>query len=129
MANKKQKTQKEMFNEILQVAGLTDEQKEFLKGRIAALEKKSTSKKATESQERNLNLAEAVYAHMEEDKMYTITDLMKEVPAFQEIDPLSNQFATNIVKILKDAGRVTRVVDKGRAKFIKVVATETEVEG
>lgn len=126
MANQKQKTQKEMFAEILKVAGLTDEQKEFLQGRIDALNKKSTSKKATESQERNAKLAVAVYEYMEEEKMYSITDLMKEVPAFQEVDPLSNQFATSIVKILKDSGQVTRVVDKGRAKFIKVVA---EVEG
>jgi hypothetical protein len=126
MANKKQKTQKEMYTELLALPNLTEEQKEFLKGRIAALDKKSTSKKQTESQKRNTELAEAVYAYMEEDKMYTITDLMKEVPAFQEVDPLSNQFATNIVKILKDDGRVTRVVDKGRAKFIKVVAIEAE---
>jgi hypothetical protein len=105
---------------------LTKEQKEFLQGRIDALNKKSTSKKTTENQKRNVELANAVYDYMEVDKMYTITDLMKEVPAFQEVDPLSNQFATNIVKILKDDGRVTRLVDKGRAKFVKVVV---EVEG
>lgn len=126
MANKKQKTQKEMFAELLNHPDLTKEQKEFLQGRIDALNKKSTSKKATESQKRNAELANAVYAYMEEEKMYTITDLMKEVPAFQEVDPLSNQFANHIVKILKDDGRVTRLVDKGRAKFVKVVA---EVEG
>lgn len=124
MANTKQKTQKEMYTELLAICQ-TDEQKEFVEKKISQLENKSTSKKQTEAQKRNTELAEAVYEYMEEDKMYTITDLMKEVPAFQEIDPLSNQFATNIVKILKDGGRVTRVVDKGRAKFIKVV----EVEG
>ena len=70
MANKKQKTQKEMYNELLAHPDLTEEQKEFLKGRIAALDKKSTSKKQTESQKRNVELAEAVYAYMAEEKMY-----------------------------------------------------------
>jgi hypothetical protein len=125
MANKQKKTQKEMYTELLAICQ-TDEQKEFVKKKISQLENKSATKKQTESQKRNLELAESVYEYMEENKMYTITDLMKEVPAFQEVDPLSNQFATNIVKILKDDGRVTRVVDKGRAKFVKVVEVEGE---
>jgi hypothetical protein len=125
MANKQKKTQKEMFTELLAICQ-TDEQREFIKGRIEQLNKKSASKKITEAQQRNLDLAEAVYEYMEDNKLYTITDLMKEVPEFQEIDPLSNQFATNIVKILKDDGRVTRVVEKGRANFVKVVEVEGE---
>lgn len=125
MANKTKKTHKELYTELLAIPTLTDEQKEFLEGRIAGLEKKTSSKKQTDNQKRNLELAEAVYQYMAIDTMYSITELMKEVPAFREIDPLSNQFANHIVKILKDAGRVTRVVDKGRAKFVKVV----EVEG
>ena len=125
MANKQKKTQKEMFNELLAICQ-TDEQREFVEKKISQLENKSATKKQTESQKRNLELAEAVYEYMEEDKLYTITNLMKEVPKFQEIDPLSNQFATNIVKILKDSGRVTRMIDKGRAKFVKVVEVEGE---
>lgn len=125
MANKTKKTQKELYTELLAICQ-TDEQREFVEKKISQLENKSATKKQTESQKRNLELAESVYEYMEEDKMYTITDLMKEVPEFQEIDPLSNQFATNIVKILKDSSRVTRVVDKGRAKFVKVVEVEGE---
>lgn len=128
MANKQKKTQKEMFEEILAIPTLTDEQREFIESRIEALAKKTSSKKQTDNQKRNIALAEAVYQYMAPDTMYTITELMKEVPAFREIDPLSNQFATNIVKILKDSGRATRVVDKGRAKFVKVVEVETEGE-
>jgi hypothetical protein len=46
---------------------------------------------------------------------------MKEVVELQEIDPLSNQYVTNLVTSLKDSGRVERVVEKGRAKFSKIV--------
>lgn len=119
MSNVK-KTQKEMFNEIL---GMLDskEHKDFIQGRIDALNKKSASKKEIEKQTKNSELANAIYDYMEVGTLYTITDLMKEVPELQEIDPLSNQYVTNLVTSLKDNGRVERVVEKGRAKFSKVV--------
>ena len=119
MSNVK-KTQKEWFNEIL---GMLDSQehKDFIQDRIDALAKKSASKKATEKQTKNAELANAIYDYMEEGVLYTITDIMKEVPELQEIDPLSNQYVTNLVTSLKDSGRVERVVEKGRAKFSKVV--------
>ena len=125
MANKQKKTQKEWYAEIidlLETLGGHEDKVEFLQGRVEMLNKKATTKKETEKQKANQELAQAVYEYMEPDKMYIITDLMKEVPAFQEIDALSNQFATHIVKTLKDSGLVTRVVDKGRAKFVKVVS-------
>lgn len=121
MANKMKKTQKEMYNELLALPNLTEEQKAFLKSRIEQLEKKTATKKMTEKQEQNLELANAVYEYMEENKMYTVTDLMKGVPALQEIKDLSNQRTTSIVGILKDNGQVNRVIDKGRAKFEKVI--------
>lgn len=126
MANKQKKTQKEMYNELLALPNLTEEQKEFLQGRIAQLEKKTTNKKLTEQQESRLRLANAVYDYMESEKLYTVSDLMKEVPEFQEIAPISNQFATSVIGDLKKYGKVNRVIEKGRAKFVKV---ETEVEG
>ena len=119
MSNVK-KTQKEMFNEILDML-TSKEHKDFIQGRIDALNKKSASKKETEKQTRNTELANAIYDYMEVGTLYTITDIMKEVPELQEIDPLSNQFVTNLVTALKNEGRVERVVEKGRAKFSKVV--------
>lgn len=119
MSNVK-KTQKEWFTEVLGML-TSQEHKDFIQGRINALEKKSSSKKETEKQTRNTELANAIYDYMEVGTLYTITDLMKEVPELQEIDPLSNQFVTNLVTSLKNEGRVERVVEKGRAKFSKIV--------
>jgi len=121
MANKMKKTQKEMYNELLALPNLTEEQKAFLKGRIEQLEKKTANKKVTEKQKENLELANAVYEYMEKDIEYTVTDLMKSVPALQKIEDLSNQRTTSIVGILKDNNLVERIIDKGRAKFIKIV--------
>lgn len=119
MSNVK-KTQKEWFNEIL---GMLDskEHKDFIQSRIDTLNKKSSSKKEIEKQTRNTELANAIYDYMEEDVLYTITDLMKEVPELQVIDPLSNQFVTHLVTSLKNEGRVEKIVEKGRSKFSKVV--------
>jgi hypothetical protein len=126
MANKQKKTQKEMYNELLALPNLTEEQKEFLQGRIAQLEKKTTNKKETEQQKNRLRLAQAVYDYMKKDIFYTITDLIKEVPALQELEIVSNQYVTSLISLLRDNKMVDRVVSKGRAKFVKV---ETEVEG
>lgn len=119
MSNVK-KTQKEMFTEVLDML-VSQEHKDFIQGRIDALNKKSSSKKETEKQTRNVELANAIYDYMQVGTLYTITDLMKEVPELQEIDPLSNQFVTNLVTSLKNEGKVERIVEKGRAKFSKVV--------
>jgi hypothetical protein len=124
MANKQKKTQKEMYNELLALPNLTEEQKEFLQGRIAQLEKKTTNKKLTEVQKRNLELANAVYEYMQENVEYTVTDLMKEVSALRVIDPLTNQFTTHIVGLLVKDKKIVRKEVKGRAKFIKVIVDE-----
>lgn len=120
MANKTKKTQKEMYNELLALPNLTEEQKEFLQGRIAQLEKKGANKKETEKQKENTALALAILQYMENDKKYTVTDLMKEVPELQEIETLSNQRVTSLMKTLKDKNLVIRVEIKGRANFYKV---------
>lgn len=124
MANKQKKTQKEMYNELLALPNLTEEQKEFLQGRIAQLEKKTSNKKETEKQKENTALALAILQYMEKDKKYTVTDLMKEVPELQEIETLSNQRVTSLMKTLKDKNLVIRVEIKGRANFYKVVEGE-----
>ena len=127
MANKMKKTQKEMYNELLALPNLTEEQKEFLKGRIEQLEKKTANKKETERQKQNIELAIAVYEYMEKDSKYTVTDLMKNVPALQQIEDLSNQRVTSIVGLLITDGMVERQFEKGRAKFVKIFTNVDEV--
>lgn len=113
------KTQKQWYEEIIAV--LTDEgQKEFLRGRIAQLEKKSASGEGKMSalQIANANLANEVLDFMEIGKPYTVSQLMKSCPAFTAIEELSNQKATAIVRSLTP-DRVERTVVKGVAYFTK----------
>lgn len=125
MANKTKKTLKELYTEILENYPLSQEHKDFLNDRIEKLAKKSSGNKDNEKAEANQVLAEAIYAYMDKDKKYLISDLMKEVPELQEIDPLSNQRVTHLVGILVKDGRVVKTKEKGRTYH---QAIEVEVE-
>jgi predicted transcriptional regulator len=118
MANSVKKTQKEMFNEILKGYGLSDEHKAFLEGRIAQLDKKSTSKsdKPTATQKANAELKDKILAEMEEGKSYTISDMLKALPSCAD---LSNQKVSAVMKQMVEAGLVVRSEDKRKAYFSK----------
>ena len=93
----------------------------FIDERIAQHNKKAGNKKPTNAQLRSIEIADAVYADMEIGKQYTVTDMMKSLPAFAEVEDLTQSYANSIVKRLKDSGRVTRTEVKGRPYFEKVV--------
>lgn len=118
MANSTKKTQKDFYNEILNGYALTDEQKEFIKGRIAQLDKKSTSSsgKQTATQKANAELKDKILAEMESDKAYTISDMLKNLECCAE---LSNQKVSAVMKQLVDAHLVVRTEDKRKAFFTK----------
>ena len=118
MANSVKKTQKEMFNEILNGYGLSAEHKAFLEGRIAQLDKKSASKsdKPTATQKANAELKDKILAEMEVDKAYTISDMLKALPSCAD---LSNQKVSAVMKQLVENHMVLRTEDKRKAYFSK----------
>lgn len=118
MANSVKKTQKEMFNEILNGYGLSAEHKAFLEGRIAQLDKKSASKsdKPTATQKANAELKDKILAEMEADKAYTISDMLKALPSCAD---LSNQKVSAVMKQLVESYKVIRTEDKRKAYFTK----------
>lgn len=120
------KTQKQYFEEILNalvtkdITHLNDEHNEFLKGRIEALDKKSTSRKPTAEQKISKEISEEVLAFMEPSTLYTATDLWRKVPAFSEklsVEENTFQRANSIIKDLKDSGKVERIKEGGKAYF------------
>ena len=120
----KKMTIAEMFTAMMEKYPFTDEEREFLEGRIAQATRKSNGeKKPTAKQVKNAEVADEVYAFMADtpDTAYTVSELLKVCPAFVAIDECSASYANAIVKKLKDAGRVIRTVDKGRAYFKAVV--------
>ena len=113
MTNKK--TIKEMLTEILANPTLTEEQREFLKDRIAQAEKKSAgSKKETATQVANTNLKNEIVASMEAGVKYRITDMIKQFPACAD---LTNQKVSALVRQLVNDNILIKTEDKRKSYF------------
>lgn len=115
MANKK--TVVEMFTEIMNVPGLTQEQKDFLARRIELTNKKNANgaNKPTKTQLEN----EGVKAQLIEllntiGEPATITDIQK---SSAEMGALSNQKISALLTQLVKAEKVVRTEVKGKAHF------------
>jgi hypothetical protein len=91
----------------------------FIDHELELLAKKNSSeKKPTAQQTANDGIKAEILEGMAEGKLYTITDLIKEIPACAE---LTNQRVSALVRQLKDEGSVERVEEKRKAYFRKVV--------
>lgn len=107
------KTHKDLFAELLALAE-TDEQREFINGRMEMLDKKNGTRKPSATQIENEDTKSAILSAMEIGKTYTVTDIMK------MLGLESNQKASALVRQLKNDKLVERTEIKGRAYFSKV---------
>ena len=110
------------LNIAIEVLGAEDKYTEVvekLQKMLVQVEKKnSTERKPTATQKENAGLKDAILYSMEIGKQYTVTDLMKSVA---ELDGLSNQRVSALVRQLKDDGKIEREEIKRKAYFsIKV---------
>ena len=91
---------------------------EFIEHEMELLAKKnSAEKKPTAQQTANEGIKSAILEGMEVGKRYTITDLIKSIPACSD---LTNQRVSNLVRQLISEGKVERVEEKRKAYFSKV---------
>lgn len=117
MANAKKMTKREMFEQIKANYELTAEEVAFIDHELELLAKKnSAEKKPTAVQVANEGIKDAIVEGMEVGKKYTITDLMKSVPACAD---LSNQRVSALVRQLVTDGVVVRTEEKRKAYFHK----------
>ena len=90
---------------------------EKIENEIALLAKKnSAEKKPTAQQTANEGIKTDILNGMESGKAYTITDIIKSVPACAE---LTNQRVSSLVRQLVESGQVIRTEDKRKAYFSK----------
>ena len=83
MTNSKKMTKREYFNALLSLDEVkaNSELVDFINHELELLAKKNASeKKLTPTQKENLTIQEAILNYMEDDVLYTITDLLKNVP-------------------------------------------------
>lgn len=93
---------------------LTADEIAFLKERADMVAKKNANRKPTKVQEENEGYKSSIIEGMEKGKAYTITDLIKSIPAIAD---LTNQRVSALVRQLKDEELVTRKEEKGKAYF------------
>ena len=125
MTNKKM-TKREMFEQIKANYNLTEEEVKFIDHELDLLAKKnSAEKKPTATQTANVGIKADIAKGMEVGKKYTITDLMKSIPAIAD---LSNQRVSALVRQMIDDGIVERIEEKRKAYFSLISAPEVEDE-
>ena len=102
---------------VLENCDLTDEVREKVEKMKAQFEKKnSAEKKPTANQVANKGIQDAILEGMENGKLYTITDMIKEIPACAT---LTNQKVSAIVRAMVGIS-VERVEEKRKAYFRKI---------
>ena len=115
MANTKKMTKRDYFNAILSKYPLTDAEKDFVKHELELLEKKNSSeKKPTAQQIANEGIKKAIASGMKLNRLYTVTEIQKEIPGCAE---MSNQRVSSLLRQMKDEGIVIRTEDKRKAYF------------
>jgi predicted transcriptional regulator len=118
MSNVKKMTKREMYEMIKANHNLSADEIAFIDHELELLAKKnSAEKKPTAVQVANEGIKADILNGMEIGKKYTITDLMKEIPACAE---LSNQRVSALVRQLVTDGAVERTEEKRKAYFHKV---------
>lgn len=90
---------------------------EFVANEIDKLDRRSSSGKLTPKQADNVILKQEILDAMEDDELYTISDMLK---LFECCASLSNQKVSALVRQLIEAGSVEKVVEKRTSFFKKV---------
>lgn len=119
MSNKK--TLQEKFAEVkafLEEHEASEEMIDFIADRAEKADRKSENRKLSATQVANAALSERVYEYLKDcGKKLQIKQMIKEVPAFAEIENCTTQKASAIVRGLLKDGKVQRVEEKGVAYF------------
>lgn len=88
---------------------------EFIDHEVELLTKKnSADKKPTAQQVANAGIATAIVEGMEPNRLYTVTEVIKSIPACAD---LTNQRVSALLRQLVESGKVKRTEDKRKAYF------------
>ena len=112
-------TKRDRFNALLNIDAVKADQGlvDFINHELELLARKnSAEKKPTAQQVANDGIKSAILEGMEENHLYTITELQKSIPECAE---LSNQRVSALVRQMVTEGAVVRTEDKRKAYFSK----------
>lgn len=124
MANSTKLTKAQKFAMLKAIPSVAENSTlvEFIDHELELLAKKNSSeKKPSANQVANEGIKADILEGMAEGKLYTITDLIKEIPACAD---LTNQRVSALIRQLMANGSVERVEEKRKAYFRKVVLAD-----
>ena len=108
-------TKRDYFTAILTKYPLTDDEKAFVEHELELLTKKnSADKKPTAQQVANDGIKTAIAEGMTANRLYTVTELIKEIPECAE---LTNQRVSALLRQMIADGTVVKTVDKRKSYF------------
>lgn len=120
MTTSKKLTKRDHFNTLLTLSEVKSNPVlvDFIEHELELLAKKnSAEKKPTAVQVANEGIKDAIYDAMQENRLYTITELIKEVP---ECADLTNQRVSALIRQMRDDNKVERIEEKRKAYFRKI---------
>ena len=113
----KKMTKREMYTAMLNAYDFTAEERAFIEHELELLNKKSSGeRKPTATQVANMSIKDGILAYMatQPDRIFTITELVKEVP---ECSELSGQKVSSLISQLIHEFKVVRIEEKRKAYF------------
>ena len=121
----KKMTKREKFELLLTIGEVAENTMlvEFINHELELLDKKNASskdgiRKPTKTQQENEVLQDLILQSMEDEKLYTISDLQAEI---SELAELSNQKVSALLKKLVDTKKVIKTLEKRKTFFQKSV--------
>lgn len=115
----KKLTHIEILNAMLAVDDIQSNPifKEYVENEIAKLIRRKTEKNPTKTQEANAELKTAILSEMEAGILYTISDMIKNLPSCEN---LSNQKVSAVIRqMMLDDKTIVKTVEKRTSYFSK----------
>lgn len=109
-------TKVEMFNAIKEVVADNQEMVAFIEHEIELLQKKSSNRKPSKTQEENKSLKNEILSVLS-DKGMTVTEIQKSSEILGE---LSNQKVSALLRQLVEEGTVEKTTDKKKSLFSRL---------
>lgn len=117
----KKMTKKEMFAALMAKYDMNEEEKAFLNHEIELLTKKAgKDRKPTANQLANQALKAEMLELMEDNRVYTCTELSKELQKNHTEDISVNKTSALLTQLISD-GLVAKTVEKRKSYFSKVL--------
>lgn len=110
-------TKREKFEMLSKLSEVQSNEilRDFIAHEMELLEKKNSApKKPTAAQVANEAIKTAIVGGMEVNRMYSVTEIIKEIP---ECADLTNQRVSALLRQLKEDGKVVRTEEKRKAYF------------